>query len=87
VRQKKLKEKSWCVFSGEDKEGNIVYLKVIKKTEHAVNYLGKKNLVDVFLVLGITYPASQQAIYKDYIQFIATWQGASCPSCRVVEEP
>ncbi|MVT08599.1 hypothetical protein [Chitinophaga tropicalis] len=65
----KVIKPTWLIISGKDREGNIVYMKIVKKT---IDYLdsGKKD-TEVFQGLTIHYPPSQQAKYKDYCAYIA----------------
>lgn len=54
------------IFSGIDEQGQIVYRKTCKKK---INYYGQSTFV--FQSLEITYPPSQQTLYKLYCLQIA----------------
>jgi hypothetical protein len=63
----KVVAKDWFVFSGVDKDGNIVYRKTRKAK---VNYLGAPK-TEVFQTLMITFPNSQKSVYQPYCQLIS----------------
>lgn len=55
------------IFSGMDANGNIVYVKTVKKN---IDYMGEKNIT-VFLTLMIRYPRAQNKQYDAYCKQIA----------------
>lgn len=58
----KVITKDWFIFSGIDKKGKIVYRKTRKKK---IDYMGQ-GATYVFQTLMITYPQSQNQLYKPY---------------------
>ena len=67
-----VRKLTWCIFSGEDKNGNTIYFKVLKKT---ISYREENDSAVVFPSITIEYPTAQQAIYEDYVNYIAKWDG------------
>lgn len=60
--------KNGCfIFSGIDKQGNIIYQKTCKKK---IDYLGSPN-TDAFHTLRISYPPAQGKQYQSYCQLIS----------------
>ena len=64
----KLIKKTWFIFSGIDKNGQIIYSKTVKKK--LMNYMNNDSQ-EVFQTLMITYPSSQKNLYNTYCDKIS----------------